>query len=84
MRAARAHEDPAEMTTDATWGRIGRYVYRVVKQNPALTEDQATRAARLQMRADMTRMAEKREAARRAARSAPQSVPPLDAPGEVA
>jgi hypothetical protein len=84
MRAERAHEDPAAMTSDATWVRQARYVAEVLQKNPALSPLEAARAARLKMRADMTLMAEKREAARRAARSAPQSVPPLDPPGEVA
>jgi hypothetical protein len=80
MRAARAGEDPAAMTADATWVRQARYVAEVLQANPALTPLQAARAARLKMRADMTVMAEKREAAKRAARAAPQSVLPLDEP----
>lgn len=80
MRAARAAEDPVAMTTDATLARLARYVAQVWRANPDLTEEQVAKAARLRMRADMTRMAEKREADRRAARSAPQSVAPLDEP----
>jgi hypothetical protein len=68
MRAARAHEDPSAMTADATWTRMARYVARVLKQNPNLSEREAANAARLLLRADMTVMAEKREAARRAER----------------
>ena len=69
MRAARAHEDPVAMTTDATLTRLARYVARVLKKNPDLSEEEAAKAARLLLRADMTLMAERREAARRADRA---------------
>jgi hypothetical protein len=68
MRAARASEDPVAMTTDATLVRLAKYVAQVLRENPALDDLQAARAARLRLRADMTLMAEKREAARRARR----------------
>jgi hypothetical protein len=80
MRAARAHEDPVAMTTDAILTRLARYVARVLKQNPELTEAQAANAARLLLRADMTAMAEKREAARRAARQDRGKTPEIDPP----
>ena len=81
MRAARAHEDPVAMATDATLTRLARYVARVLKKNPDLSEEEAAKAARLLLRADMTRMAEKREAARRADRAHQAAVPAIDAPG---
>jgi hypothetical protein len=84
MRAARAHEDPAAMTSEATLTRMARYVAEVLKRNPELTPLAAARAARLKMRADMTTMAEKREAARREARTAAQPVAPLDEPEQAA
>jgi hypothetical protein len=84
MRAARAHEDPVAMTSDATWTRMARYVAEEWQKNPDLTEEQVARAARLRMRADMTVMAEKREAARRKAREAAQAPAPLDGPEQVA
>lgn len=68
MRAARAAEDPVAMTTDATLVRLAKYVAQVLRENPDLDDLQAARAARLKLRADMTLMAEKREAARRAER----------------
>jgi hypothetical protein len=80
MRAARTHEDPVAMTTDATLTRLARYVARVLKQNPELTDAQAANAARLLLRADMTAMAEKREAARRAARQDRGKTPEIDPP----
>lgn len=55
-RSARATEDPAEMTVSATMTRMSRYVARVLKENPSLTEDQAARAATLLLRADMIRV----------------------------
>ena len=80
MRAARAHEDPVAMTTDATLTRLARHVARALKQNPELTEAQAANAARLLLRADMTVMAGKREAARRAARQNRSKTPEIDPP----
>lgn len=55
-RAARASEDPAEMTASATMTRMAKYTARVLKDNPALTVDQAARAATLLCRADMIRV----------------------------
>lgn len=63
-RAGRAHEDPAAMTAPATMARMGRYVYRVLRQNPDLTEKQAINAATLQLRADMAKLARKSARAR--------------------
>lgn len=68
MRAARAAEDPVAMTTDATLVRLAKYVAQVLRENPNLDDLQAARAAKLKLRADMTLMAEKREAGRRAER----------------
>jgi hypothetical protein len=47
-RAARATEDPSAMTAAATLSRLGKYVYRAVKDNPTLTRgpgDQGCAAA---------------------------------------
>lgn len=84
MRAARAHEDPVEMTTDATLTRLARYVTEVLRKNPELNDLQVARAARLKMRADMTKLAEK-SAAARARRAGGRDAEPLDFPnGDVA
>lgn len=68
-RAGRAHEDPAEMTRDATETRIARYIVEVLKENPDLTPLEAARGGRLRMRADMARLAQKSAAARKEAAS---------------
>lgn len=64
-RAGRAHEDPVAMTAPATMARMAGYVVRVLKKNPSLSEQQAIKAAVLEFRADMARLARKSAASRR-------------------
>ena len=65
-RAGRAAEDPAEMTAPATMTRMAGYVAKVLVKNPALTPEQAAKAAVLLLRADMAKLARKSADARRA------------------
>lgn len=52
-RAARATEDPKEMTAVATLSRLAPYVARILRENPGLTDKEAGKAAALLLRADM-------------------------------
>lgn len=65
-RAGRAHEDPAQMTQDATWGRLAKHIAIALKANPDLTAEQAAKAGRLTMKAEMARNGRASGAARRA------------------
>lgn len=65
MRAARAAEDPREMTLAANETRMIRHVAAILRENPDLTDLQVAKAARLRIRAEMAVLAEKSAAARR-------------------
>jgi len=67
-RAGRAHEDPNAMTSDANWSRMARHVAAALVANPALSAEQAAKAGRLTLRAEMTRLG-RASAAKRSARA---------------
>jgi hypothetical protein len=64
MRAGRATEDTYEMTRDATLTRLAKYVAAVLRENPNLDDRQAANAARLRLRTDMAKLAQKSAEAR--------------------
>lgn len=64
-RAARAAEDPVEMTADARMTRLIKYAAEIIRENPDLTDLQVANAARLRMKADMTVLARKSAEARK-------------------
>lgn len=64
-RAGRAHEDPKAMTSDANWSRMARHVAEALKANPDLTAEQAAKAGRLTLRAEMAQLGRQAVAARR-------------------
>jgi hypothetical protein len=70
MRAARAAEDPDEMTLDATLTRLAKFVAAVLRENPTLDDRQAANAARLRMRAEMAQLSRKSAEARAARNTA--------------
>ena len=66
-RAGRAHEDPEKMTQAATQARMARFTAEALRRNPDLEPEEARRAGRLLLRAEMARLA-KLSAASRAVR----------------
>lgn len=67
-RAGRASEDPHAMTDDARWGKIAKHVAIVLKENPNLTAEQAAKAGRLRLRAEMTKLSRSRASVKAAER----------------
>lgn len=81
-RAARAAEDPRQMTRAATAGSRARYVRELLQENPGLTGEQLERAVQLRVRARMSELGKRSAAARR--KAAAPDPRPLDAAGSAA